>query len=328
MYADIRGKLESAVQSQLMGDGPVGVFLSGGLDSSLVAAMARPHIDELHTFAVGIAGSADLIAARQCARHLQSRHHERIITLPEIAEKLPEIIWRLESYSNPLVRAAIPNYFCAELASNHVKAVLTGEGADELFAGYGYHMEYRNPSILHRELHRSVQELHRTNLQRADRMSMAHSVEARVPFLDTGVVQCAMDISPQLKIVRPKPWSRRVGKWVLRQSFSGLLPDPLLWRPKETFNRGSGVDAAMPAILASFAGKQSLPEYRAANPKDRIADAEEMVFHQLLFSACGGARVLFDNVYHWKPDVLKERGSAAAKLAGKLVPAYNRRGRS
>lgn len=304
--SEVRETLTTAVQSQLMSDGPVGVFLSGGLDSSLIAAMARPHLRELHTFTVGIAGSPDLEAARECARFLKTTHHERIITPAEIAARLPEIVWRLESFSKPLVRAAIPNWFCAELANGHVKVVLTGEGADELFGGYGYHMDYRRFETLHRELHRSTCELHRTNLQRADRMTMAHGVEARVPFLDVDVVKCAMDIAPERKIARAKPWSSKTGKWVLRCACSGLLPDRLLWRPKQTFNLGSGVDAAMPGILHQFAMKDSLADYRAAHPRDRIADREEMVFHHLLSTAYSCSPAIFDNVYHWAPDILRD----------------------
>ncbi len=135
----VRRGLEDAVASHMMSDVPVGAFLSGGLDSSVIAAIARKHVDELHTFSVGLAGSRDIEAARRVAAHIGSIHHEYLMTPAEVVEKLPEIIHALESFDLDLVRSAIPTYFCSRLAAEHVKVILTGEGADELFAGYAYH---------------------------------------------------------------------------------------------------------------------------------------------------------------------------------------------
>ena len=143
---------------------PLGAFLSGGLDSSIIAAIVRKHMGILHTFAVGIEGSRDLEAARIVARHIESIHHEYVYTAEEVLEKLPEIVYHLESFDQDLVRSAIPCYFCSRLAAEHVKVILTGEGADELFAGYRYYRGISDPDALHIELRRSVTALHNVNL--------------------------------------------------------------------------------------------------------------------------------------------------------------------
>ena len=160
-----------------MSDVPVGAFLSGGLDSSVIAAIARRHVTELHTFSVGTAGSRDLEAARRVAEHIGSIHHEYLMTPAEVVEKLPDIVHALESFDQDLVRSAIPTYFCSRLAAADVKVILTGEGADELFAGYDYHKALTDPAVLHRELCRSVATLHNINLQRVDRLTMVHGLE-------------------------------------------------------------------------------------------------------------------------------------------------------
>ena len=178
----IRETLEETVGKRLMSDVPLGAFLSGGLDSSIIAALVRKHIDELHTFSVGVEGSRDLEAARLVSRHLDTIHHEYIIRPQEVLEKLPEIVYHLESFDQDLIRSSIPCYFTSRLASEHVKVILTGEGADEIFAGYTYYKEIGEDDILHDELRRSIASLHNINLQRVDRMTMAHSIEGRVPF--------------------------------------------------------------------------------------------------------------------------------------------------
>ncbi|MDH3662880.1 MAG: asparagine synthase (glutamine-hydrolyzing), partial [Alphaproteobacteria bacterium] len=136
MMAALRDTLDAAVTKRLRSDVPLGAFLSGGLDSSIIAALARQKLDELHTFAVGLEGSADLLAARRVAEHLDTIHHEHVITRDEVRRDLPEILFHLESFDRDLVRSAIPCWYVSRLASERVKVVLTGEGADELFAGY------------------------------------------------------------------------------------------------------------------------------------------------------------------------------------------------
>jgi asparagine synthase (glutamine-hydrolysing) len=240
----VRTALESAVDRHLMADVPVGAFLSGGLESSAICALMARRVPELHTFAVGLPGSPDLAAARGVAEHLGTVHHERVVDPGEIAEALPHIVWSLESTDPDLVRSAVPTWFVAELAAQHVKVVLTGEGADELFAGYRYHAGVPR-HLLDAELRRSLAEMHHINLQRVDRMTMAHSLEARVPFLDVDFIDTALRVPVDLKLPVGGP-----EKWVLREAVADLLPADIVRRTKSQFDEGSGVGDLVDRALA------------------------------------------------------------------------------
>lgn len=236
--------LSRAVQKRLMSDVPLGVFLSGGLDSSLISAMVRRSVPgELHSFSVGLAGSSDLLNARSVAGKLGTIHHERVLTPAEIIGAIPEVIDKLESCDPALVRSAVPTYFVAELAARHVKVVLSGEGADELFAGYHYLAEFG--ANLPLELRAITCALHNSNLQRLDRMTMAHGLEGRVPFLDVAMVDLAFRMDTELK--------RRDGesKWVLRKLAERYLPAEIVWRRKEKFAMGTGIGP----LLQQYAGE-------------------------------------------------------------------------
>jgi asparagine synthase (glutamine-hydrolysing) len=205
--AQTRETLIDCVRRQMMGDVPVGVFLSGGLDSTLIAAIAARECAErgrqLPTFAVGVDGSPDLLAARQAAAYLDTDHHERIYTAQEALAIMPAVIRSIEHFDPSLVRSAVPNYLLAEMTARDVKVVLTGEGADELFAGYSYHREFADPDELHDELARTVSGLHNLNLQRCDRVTMAHGLEARVPFLDRQMIALALRLPAAWKVSSP-----------------------------------------------------------------------------------------------------------------------------
>jgi asparagine synthase (glutamine-hydrolysing) len=257
----VRAALECSVERHLMADVPVGAFLSGGLDSSAICALMARRVPQLHTFAVGLPGSPDLVAARTVAEHLGTIHHERVIDPAEIVAALPQIVWALESTDPDLVRSAVPTWFVAELAARHVKVVLTGEGADELFAGYRYHAGVPR-HLLHAELRRSLGEMHHVNLQRVDRMTMAHSLEARVPFLDLDFIDAALAVPVDLKLPEGGP-----EKWVLRKAVADLLPPEIVWRTKSQFDEGSGVGDLVDRALAEHwphAGGESLQEVLAS----------------------------------------------------------------
>lgn len=232
---EIKSTLRSAVYKRLLADVPVGVSLSGGLDSSIVTALAREEAENLHSFAVGVEGSPDLEAARQMSRYLDTIHHEYVYDTQDMVEALPNVLYHLESFDSALVRSAIPNYFLAKLASEHVKVILTGEGADEVYAGYDYLARYEAPDELQDEMLHITNALHNTNLQRADRMSMAFGLEARVPFLDVKSVSLAMGIPAAWKLHH-----ERVPKALLRQSFADELPEEIVNRPKAKFSKGAG----------------------------------------------------------------------------------------
>ena len=241
----LRDTLVDAVERRMMADVPVGVFLSGGLDSSLVAAIAARAAARdgrrVQTFAVGIDGSADLAAARAVAETVGTDHHEDVYSTDEFVEALPEVVRCIESFDPMLVHSAVPNYLLSRFASRHVKVVLTGEGADELFAGYDHHRSIEPASKLHQTLVAEVEGLHNLNLQRCDRVSMAHGLEARVPFLDIDLVQLALSLPARWK----QPTAQRPEKWLLRKAFDGWLPHDLLWRRKEQFGDGSGASSAL-----------------------------------------------------------------------------------
>jgi len=296
----VRRGLEDAVASHLMSDVPVGAFLSGGLDSSVIAAIARKHVPELHTFSVGMAGSRDVEAAKRVAAHIGSIHHEYLMTPAEVVAKLPEIVHALESFDQDLVRSAIPTYFCARLAAQYVKVILTGEGADELFAGYAYHKNLSDPATLHRELCRSVSTLHNINLQRVDRLTMLHSLEGRVPFLDTDFIALALSVPADLKLA-PMPDGRPIEKWVLRTACEDLLPADIVWRTKEQFDEGSGTVDLLGGALAPLLADIDLDAYRAAT-QEPLRSAEEALYHRMLCDGYARPEMILRNVARWTED--------------------------
>jgi asparagine synthase (glutamine-hydrolysing) len=269
--------LERSVRTRLIADVPVGVFLSGGLDSSLIAALARRYKNPLDTFAVGMEGSEDIKAARKMARFLGTRHHEYLFSLAEALRFLPEVIYHLESFDRSLVRSAIPNFFLARLASEHVKVSLSGEGADELFAGYDY-LKGLGAEELERELREITVNLHNTNLQRCDRMSMAHGLEVRVPLLDDlEVVKLAFRIPLWLKLA---PESKVV-KWVLRRVAERLLPHEVAWRPKQKFADGAGLGAKLAGYADIVFSDQEFQREREVCYEAGLQSKEELLYYRL-----------------------------------------------
>ncbi len=293
--AELRAGLEAAVAKRLMSDVPLGAFLSGGIDSSIIAAVARRNMDSLHTFTVGVEGSRDLEAARIVARHLDTIHHEYIITKHELRDKLPEIIYYLESFDQDLVRSAIPCYFTSRLASEYVKVILTGEGADELFAGYAYYKGIESFSVLQEELRRSIASLHNINLQRVDRMTMAHSIEGRVPFLDVEMIRLGQRIPTHYKL---DP-SLGPEKWILRKAFEDLLPSEILWRDKEQFDEGSGTVDLVEATLHEMIDAHDMEKYRQEHGESNLRSAEEAFYHKLFMEAYDRPEPILENVGRW-----------------------------
>jgi asparagine synthase (glutamine-hydrolysing) len=289
---ELRLVLEQAVSKWMVADVEVGSFLSGGLDSSIIAALAqkarRAHgLGPLKTFAVGTEGSPDLAAARAVAAHIGAEHHERLFTAADVRAALPHVIYHLESADVDLVRSAIPTLFAARLAREKVKAVLTGEGADELFAGYTYHHGYvDDPRALADELTRSLGTMHNINLQRVDRVTMSESLEARTPFLDRDLIDFAQSIPATLKMARTDPEALEstgptTEKWILRKACADLLPTDLVWRKKAQFDEGSGTVDALSGALADLIEGPVTREAEAALYeqilRDRFADADRIL---------------------------------------------------
>jgi asparagine synthase (glutamine-hydrolysing) len=241
VFDAVRDAVVRAVEQWMEADVPVGALLSGGLDSSVVTAVAARRADRLKTFAAGLSGSRDLVAARQVAEHLGTDHHEIVYTPEEAIELVPQVIGALESFDPMLVHSAVPNHLVARLAREHVKVVLVGEGADELFAGYAHYAEVESGVELQRALLDTLTALHMGGLQRVDRMASANGLEPRIPFLDLDVVELALALPPAWKLAD----GDRPEKWLLRRAFEGWLPDDVLWRRKEQFGQGSGMDVVL-----------------------------------------------------------------------------------
>ncbi len=283
----VRAQLVSTVERQMMGDVPVGVFLSGGLDSSLVAAIAarwyRRRGQSLKTFAVGLADSPDLLAAREVAEHIGSEHHERIYTSADALRAVPDVVRVIESYDPSLVRSAVANYLLAAFAAEHVKVVLTGEGADEIFAGYEYLHACQTEEALHDELVRSIEGLHNLNLQRGDRVTMAHGLEARVPFLELDMIELGMSLPAAWKSVDDD----RPEKWLLRKAFAGWLPEHLLWRKKAQFGDGSGAASVLRDVMAATVTDDAFARERiTVDPA--LRSREEVAYYRIFREALEG----------------------------------------
>jgi asparagine synthase (glutamine-hydrolysing) len=249
--AALREALERAVVSHLMTDVPYGVLLSGGLDSSITAALAALHASKriedheetpawwprLHSFAIGLEGSPDLVAAQRAADHIGTVHHGFTFTIQEGLDALEEVIYHLETYDVTTIRAATPMFLMArKIRAMGIKMVLSGEGADEIFGGYLYFHKAPSAQAFHEETVRKLSRLHSYDCRRANKSMSAWGVEARVPFLDKEFLDVAMSINPVDKMIT----DGRIEKQILREAFSHLLPESIAWRQKEQFSDGVG----------------------------------------------------------------------------------------
>ena len=247
----IKLELEASVHRQLMSDVPYGVLLSGGLDSSIVSAIAKKYSGkrvesgdkqdawwpQLHSFAVGLVGSPDLIAAKKVAAHIGTIHHEVHFTVQEGLDALRDVIYHLETYDVTTIRASTPMYLLARvIKSMGIKMVLSGEGADELFGGYLYFHKAPNAKSFHDETVRKLSKLHLYDCLRANKALAAWGVEGRVPFLDKEFMDIAMRLNPEEKMAK----NGRMEKWILRKAFENYLPASIAWRQKEQFSDGVG----------------------------------------------------------------------------------------
>lgn len=247
----LRQGLEEAVHRQLMSDVPYGVLLSGGLDSSVIAAITKKFAakriesqdqeeawyPQLHSFAVGLQGSPDLIAAQKAADHIGTIHHEVNFTIQEGLDAIRDVIYHLETYDVTTIRASTPMYLLARvIKSMGIKMVLSGEGSDELFGGYLYFHKAPNAQEFHEETVRKLKKLYLYDCLRANKSLAAWGVEGRVPFLDKEFMDIAMGINPEDKMIK----NGRMEKWVVRKAFEDYLPESIAWRQKEQFSDGVG----------------------------------------------------------------------------------------
>lgn len=290
----IRQAMLDAVQRQLMADVPYGVLLSGGLDSSVIAAAAQRFADRrveedgatpawwprLHSFAIGLEGSPDLAAARRAAEHIGTVHHEFIFTIDEGLDALTDVIHHIETYDVTTIRASTPMYLMARrIRAMGVKMVLSGEGSDEIFGGYLYFHRAPDAQSLHEETVRKLDRLHLFDCARANKAMAAWGVEARVPFLDREFLDVAMSIAPEAKLAR----NGRMEKHILREAFAGDLPDSIVWRQKEQFSDGVGygwIDA-LRAHAEAQVSDQALASARYRFPHNTPVTKEAYLYRSI-----------------------------------------------
>ncbi|MBN2038687.1 MAG: asparagine synthase B [Spirochaetes bacterium] len=325
----IRDTFIRSVKKRLLADPavPVGSFCSGGLDSSLIAAIAAEEIPNLHTFAVGMEDntgevSDDIKAARIAADHIGSTHHELIFTEQDYYDALPKVIHKLESYDPSLVRCAVPCYFTCKLAAEYVTVVLTGEGADELFAGYHY-MKHFSSDKVNAEARRLITNLHNINLQRADRMGMLFSLELRVPFLDVEMIDLAMKIPPELKVKEHN--GAKIEKWIFRKAFenSGHLPDENLWRYKVQYTQGAGCESLGEKLAHKEISVDEFEKIRQENPQATI-NSREAAYYYKIFREFHPQDSILGSIGIWAGfDFEEERETVRGTVDGDLKHDYS-----
>ncbi|KAK6461120.1 asparagine synthetase [Scheffersomyces coipomensis] len=341
-YKEVRETLELAVRKRLMAEVPYGVLLSGGLDSSLIAAIAAREtkkaaasitsegidankelsgVDDkgslhasgwnrLHSFAVGLPGAPDLIAAEKVAHFIGTIHHSHTFTIEEGIDALDDVIYHLETYDVTTIRASTPMYLLSrKIKAQGVKMVLSGEGSDEIFGGYLYFANAPSSKEFHQECVQRVKNLHYADCLRANKSTMAWGLEARVPFLDKQFLEVCMNINAEDKLIDQK--AGKIEKYILRKAFDTsddptaepYLPSEILWRQKEQFSDGVGyswIDG-----LKDYA-EQAISDEQFANPKPEwgsdIPTTKEAYWYRLKFdSVFENSKIAATTVMRWIP---------------------------
>ncbi|MCU0287136.1 MAG: asparagine synthase-related protein, partial [Acidobacteria bacterium] len=270
---ELHRRLSAAVEKRIKME-EIGSWLSGGLDSSTLAALVRPHVRIFHTFAAGLSGAPDLEFAREAAGFIKAKHHETIININEMLKVLPNVIYHLESFDALLVRSSITNYLVGKMASDYVPEVFSGEGGDELFAGYEY-LKSLDISLLADELIDITSRLHNTALQRVDRCASAHGTVAHTAFLDPGVVDFAHRIPVDYRL------HHGIEKWILRRAIEGKLPERVLNRTKAKFWEGAGVGEHLAQYAESHITMNDFNRERTLKNGWTLDSKEELMYHRI-----------------------------------------------
>ena len=290
----IRDALESAVKRQLMSDVPYGVLLSGGLDSSVISAIAEKYSEmrieddsqskaywpRLHSFAVGLKGAPDLAKARLVADHIGTVHHEINYTIQEGLDAIRDVIYYIETYDVTTVRASTPMYLLARvIKSMGIKMVLSGEGADEIFGGYLYFHKAPTAKDFHEETVRKLSKLHLYDCLRANKSLSAWGVEGRVPFLDKEFLDVAMRTNPKAKMCP----GQTIEKKIVREAFAELLPEEVAWRQKEQFSDGVGYSwiDTLKAITAAAVTDEDMAHAAERFPINPPKNKEEYYYRSI-----------------------------------------------
>ena len=291
---DVKTALEDAVHRQLMSDVPYGVLLSGGLDSSVISAIAKKYAakrietdgasdawwPQLHSFAVGLKGAPDLIKAREVAQYIGTIHHEINYTIQEGLDAIRDVIYFIETYDVTTVRASTPMYLLARvIKSMGIKMVLSGEGADEVFGGYLYFHKAPTPQAFHEETVRKLSKLYLYDCLRANKSLAAWGVEGRVPFLDKEFLDVAMRLNPATKMCPGK----EIEKKVVREAFADMLPESVAWRQKEQFSDGVGYSwiDTLKAVTAAAVSDEQMRKASERFPVNTPMNKEEYYYRTI-----------------------------------------------
>lgn len=292
--ADIHDALEAAVKRQLMSDVPYGVLLSGGLDSSVISAIAEKFSERriedddkerawwprLHSFAVGLKGAPDLAKAKLVADYIGTVHHEINYTIQEGLDAIRDVIYFIETYDVTTVRASTPMYLLARvIKSMGIKMVLSGEGADEIFGGYLYFHKAPSPKAFHEETVRKLSKLYMYDCLRANKSLSAWGVEGRVPFLDKEFLDVAMRTNPEAKMCPGKTIEKRI----VREAFANMLPEEVAWRQKEQFSDGVGYSwiDTLKQITASAVSDEQMAHAAERFPINPPQNKEEYYYRSI-----------------------------------------------
>ncbi len=282
----LRKLLEESISKRIKTDS-FGSWLSGGLDSSTFAAIARRFIKTLHTFSAGLKNAPDLEFARIVADHIESVHHEIVIDFNDIIKILPEVIYHLESFDALLVRSSIVNYAAAKAASDYVSEIFSGEGGDELFAGYDY-IKSLNPESIPDELIDITGRLHNTAFQRVDRCAAANSTIPHVVFADPNVFNYAFSIPAKYKL------KDGIEKWILRQAVRDLLPSSIINRTKAKFWQGAGVNELISEYVEMKINDRDFSNERILTNGWTLNSKEELFYYRIFKDYFGEA-----SNYNW-----------------------------
>ena len=274
----VRELLMEAVEKRMKDNAVGGVLLSGGLDSSLITYMAHQIKPDIECFTVSMEKGQDLPLAKDVTKYLGIKHHILMFSEKEISEILPQAIYHQEMYEESCVHGAIANFLAGRFVKPYANCVFTGEGADELFAGYdGQFRQGSNPEEVASIVDRLIYVAHNTALQRLDRLAAANSIETRTPFLDGKVMDFSLKIPIDCKI----HGQEQVGKWILRQAFDGCLPEHIIYQTKRFFAQGSGVAYLMRAQAEKEISKSELEEFNKVEGNPWLSSVEELYYYRI-----------------------------------------------
>ncbi len=274
----IRQLMIEAVERRMKDNAVGGILLSGGLDSSLISYIAKEIKPDIEAFTVSMEKGQDLPLAKDVTKYLGIKHHILMFGENEINEILPQAIYHQEMYEESCVHGAIANFLAGQFVSPHTNCVLTGEGADEFFAGYdGQFKQGKNQEEVASIVDRLINVAYNTALQRLDRLTAANSIETRTPFIDLKVVDFCAKIPLNCKI----HGQEQVGKWILRQAFEGCLPDHIIYQTKRFFAQGSGVAWIMRAQAEKHISEGELAEHNAIEGNPRLSSVEELRYYRM-----------------------------------------------